>query len=290
MKILVIGGTGFLGFHLVNFLESKGHKVQIFDKKLGHFKNKRKKVILGDINNFGKISKAIKNQDIVFNFAAISDIGESISNPIGTAKNNILGNISILDLCVKYKIKKFIFASTIYVHSNQGSFYRVSKQSSELFIAEYKKRYGLNYSIIRFGSVFGPKASKKNGLSKIVHKAFREKKLYYSGTKNAVRRFVYVKDAVRETAEIIKNKYNGKNILITGSNQIKITEVLKKVAKIAKLRKKPTFGNLKNEGHYDISPYNYTPIKDTKIKIKNTITLKKAILELIKEIKHEKRN
>tara|TARA_A100000164_G_scaffold374918_1_gene408876 strand:- start:213 stop:1085 length:873 start_codon:yes stop_codon:yes gene_type:complete len=290
MKILVIGGTGFLGFHLVKFLKSKGHKVKIFDKKIGHFKNKREKVVLGDINNFGKLSKAIKNQDIVFNFAAISDIGESISNPIGTAKNNILGNISILDLCVKHKIKKFIFASTIYVHSNQGSFYRVSKQSSELFIAEYKKRYGLNYSIIRFGSVFGPKASKKNGLTKIVHKALREKKIYYSGTKNAVRSFIYVKDAVRKTAEMIKNKYNGKNILITGSNQIKITEVLKEVAKITKIRKKPTFGNLQNEGHYDISPYNYAPIKDTKIKTKNTITLKKAILELIEEIKHEKRN
>ncbi len=290
MKILVIGGTGFLGYHLVEFLESKGHKVKIFDKKIGHFKNKRKKVILGDINNFAKIAKAIKNQDIVYNFAAISDIGESISNPIGTAKNNILGNLTILDLCVKNKIKKFIFASTIYVHSNQGSFYRISKQSSELFIAEYKKRYGLNYSIIRFGSVFGPKASKKNGLSKIIYKALKERKIYYSGTKNAARRFIYVKDAVRKTADVINKKYNGKNILITGSKQLKITKVLQEVADITKLRKKPVFGNLKHAGHYDITPYSYVPIKDTKIAIKNTITLKKAILELIEEIKNEKRD
>ncbi len=290
MKILVIGGTGFLGYHLVKYLEKQGHKVSILDKKKGHFKKENNKIILGDINNFRKLSKIIKNQDIVYNFAAISDIGESIKNPIGTAKNNILGNLLVLDLCVKNKVKKFIFASTIYVHSNQGSFYRVSKQASELFITEYKKRYGLDYSIIRFGSVFGPKGSKKNGLSKIISKALKEKKIYYSGTKNAVRRFIYVKDAVRLTAEIIKKKYNGKNILITGNSQIKITKVLKEVAKITKINKKPIFGNLKNEGHYDISPYNYTPIKDTKIKIKNTITLKKAILELIEEIKNEKRN
>ena len=149
MKILVLGGSGFLGFHLVKFLEKKNHKVTVFDKSKGHFKNENRKIILGNINNYKKLSKAIKGQDVVYNFAAISDIGDSIKKPIETAENNILGNLYILDLCVKYQIKKFIFASTIYVHSNQGRIYRVSKQSSELFIAEYKKRFGLDYSIIR---------------------------------------------------------------------------------------------------------------------------------------------
>jgi len=285
MKILVLGGSGFIGFHLVKFLEKQGHRVTIFDKSKGHFKSESKKIVLGDINNYKKLSKVIKGQDIVYNFAAISDIGDSIKNPIGTAKSNILGNLFILDLCIKYKIKKFIFASTIYVHSNQGSFYRVSKQSSELFISEYKKRFGLDYSIIRFGSVFGPKASKRNGLSKIINKAIKNKKIYYSGTKNAVRSFLYVKDAARMSAEILKKKYNGKNLLLTGSSQIKITKVLKEVAKVMKLNKKPVFGNKKNEGHYDKNPYNYVPLKDKKFKIKNSITLKDGINELIKELK-----
>ena len=290
MQILLIGGSGFLGFHLVNFLEKSGHKVTIFDKKVGHFKNKRKKIILGDINNYKKLSSVIRNKDIVYNFAAISDIGESMINPIQTTKSNILGNVTILDLCVKHRVKKFIFASTIYVNSNQGSFYRVSKQSSELFIEEYHKRYRLNYSIIRFGSVFGPKSSKKNGLTKIINKALKEKKIHYSGTKKAIRRFIYVKDAAYASAEIIKKKYNSKNLLLTGNKPIKIIKVLDQVSKILKIKKKFTFGNLTDKGHYDVSPYSYVPKKDDKIRIKSTITLKEGILELIKEIKNEKRN
>ena len=209
MKILIIGGAGFLGFHLVTYLEKIGHKVKVFDKSKGHFKNSKKKIILGDINDYKKLRSVIRNQDVVYNLAAISDIGDLITNPIGTTKSNILANVFILDLCVKFKIKKFIFASTIYVHSNQGSFYRVSKQSSELFVEEYNKRYGLNYSIIRFGSVFGPKASKKNGLTRIINTAIKKNKIYYNGTKRAIRRFIYVKDAARGSAEVLK-----KNIII----------------------------------------------------------------------------
>lgn len=292
MNILVIGGAGFLGSHLVDCLEKAGHKVTIYDKNYGHFKKKdKKKIIIGDINNYHKLSKAIKNKDIVYNYAAISDIGETILKPIQTTKNNILANVVILDLCVKFKIKKFIFASTIYVHSSQGSFYKVSKQSSELFIEEYFKKFGLKYSIIRFGSVFGPRASKKNGLSKIIHKALAEKKIFYSGTKKAVRKFIHVKDAARGSVEALKSKYNNKNLLLTGNNAIKIIEVLKNVSKILNIKKKPTFSNSTSEGHYNITPYSYVPKKDLKIKIKNTISLKDGILELIKDIKkNEQKN
>mgnify|MGYP006076400317 CR=1 FL=1 len=292
MNILVIGGAGFLGSHLVDYLEKAKHRVTIYDKNYGHFKKKdKKKIILGDINNYNKLSRVIKNKDVVYNYAAISDIGETIFNPIQTTKNNILANVLILNLCVKFKIKKFIFASTIYVHSSQGSFYKVSKQSSELFIEEYYKKFGLNYSIIRFGSVFGPRASKKNGLSKIIHKALVEKKIFYSGTKKAVRKFIYVKDAARGGVEVLKKKYNNKNLLLTGNSSTKITDVLKKISLILKIKKKPTFSNSISEGHYNISPYSYIPKKDLKMKIKNTISLKDGIFELIKDIKkNEQKN
>ena len=118
-----------------------------------------------------------------------------------------------------------------------------------------------------------------------------EKKIFYSGTKKAVRKFIYVKDAARGGVEVLKKKYNNKNLLLTGNSSTKITDVLKKISLILKIKKKPTFSNSISEGHYNISPYSYIPKKDLKMKIKNTISLKDGIFELIKDIKkNEQKN
>ena len=77
---------------------------------------------------FNEVNKAIKGNDLVFNFAGLSDIDDANKDPIGTVKSNILGNTNILESCRKRKVSRFIFASTVYVYSNLGGFYRVSKQ------------------------------------------------------------------------------------------------------------------------------------------------------------------
>ena len=90
----------------------------------------------------------------------------------------LLENINILDACRSYKIKRYIFASSIYVYSNQGGFYRASKQSSEIFIEEFSKNYNIPYTILRYGSIYGPRSDIKNGVYKIVHDALKNKKPY----------------------------------------------------------------------------------------------------------------
>ena len=144
MKILIIGGSGFLGSYVADELFRKGHKVILFDKKKSKRANKKIKIIIGDIQNHFILKKAIKGVDVVYNFAAIADIGEALRKPIQTVKTNILGVVNILEICKKYKIKRVVFASSIYVHSQQGGFYRASKQAAELYIEEYSKQHGLN--------------------------------------------------------------------------------------------------------------------------------------------------
>lgn len=175
MKILIFGGAGFLGSHLATSLIQKGHNVTIFDKYFEKIKVKKIKIIKGDILNYKKVKKTIKDQDIVFNFAAISDIEESIKKPLLTAKINIIGNMNVASACVENKVKKMIFASSIYVHSSQGGFYRVSKQSSELFLEEYYKWNKLNYTTLRFGTIYGKNSSNENGLKKIIFTAIKKK-------------------------------------------------------------------------------------------------------------------
>ena len=283
MKIIIFGGCGFLGKQLAFELLRIGHKVTIFDRSKNKAKFKNIKFISGDILNKYNVTRAVQSHDVVFNFAALSDIEESIQNPISAADINIIGNINIALACIKYKVKKLIFASTIYVHSNQGGFYKVSKQSSELFLEEYYKRKKLPYSILRFGTIYGPGSNKNNGLKKIVYNAIKKKKLIYSGSSKAKRRFLHVDDAIKACIKIISSKYNNKNLLITGDKIFKLTSVMKIVKEIFQIKSKIKYLNKKGSGHYNESPYSYIPRKDENFFIKS----KKNLVAGIKELKDE---
>ena len=152
MKILVIGGSGFIGTHLVNCLNEEGHDVTVYDLKKSKNISANQKYIIGNILDEEKLDDAIKNVEYVYLFASIADIEVASENPSKTAKINIIGTINTLESCKKHKIKKIIFASSVYVYSRQGGFYRCSKQSAEIFIEEYYKAYNLNYTIFRYGS------------------------------------------------------------------------------------------------------------------------------------------
>ena len=285
MKILIFGGNGFLGLQLAKKLSEIDHKVTIFDKNLKSIKSRKIKFINGDILNKKRVDKAVAGQDIVFNFAAVSDIEESIKNPLDSAKINIIGNINVALACVKKKVKKLIFASTIYVHSSQGGFYKVSKKSSEMFLEEFFKRYKLKYTILRFGTIYGKTSSEKNGLKKIIFSAFKYKKLEYSGTKKAQRRYLHVNDAVDACIKIINKKYDKENILITGKKIIKVKKILDIVSNKLNLKKKYFFKNIRGSGHYDTDPYTYKIPKEKKFFFKSQIDIEDGISELINQFK-----
>jgi len=283
MKIIILGGNGFLGSHLAEKLTFLGHKVTIFDNFVKKKKSKKINYISGNILDLKKLNRAISKKDVVFNFAAVSDIEESINKPKLTADINIVGNINAIECAIRHKIKKYIFASTIYVHSSQGGFYKVSKQSSELFLEEYYKRKKLPYSILRFGTIYGPGSNKNNGLKKIVYNAIKKKKLIYSGSSKAKRRFLHVDDAIKACIKIISSKYNNKNLLITGDKIFKLTSVMKIVKEIFQIKSKIKYLNKKGSGHYNESPYSYIPRKDENFFIKS----KKNLVAGIKELKDE---
>ena len=171
-NVLVIGGSGFIGSHLADQLtNTKKYNVTIFDNHESKWKKDNQKFILGDILDFKLLCETINGHDIVYNFAASADLDYLIRQPQQSVTTNILGNVNILEACIKSKIKKFIYASSMYVYSRQGSFYRCSKQSSELYIEEYHKLYNLNYTILRYGSLYGPRSNQSNSIYRIIKKS-----------------------------------------------------------------------------------------------------------------------
>ena len=139
--VTVIGGSGFLGSEVSKELIKKNYQVKIFDKKKPKFSHKNLKYINGDILNKNELEKVIKNSLYVFNFAGIADLDYGVSQPTKSIEQNVLATVNMLAFCKKYRVNRFIFASTIYVYSSKGGFYRCSKQAAENYIEEYQKKF-----------------------------------------------------------------------------------------------------------------------------------------------------
>ena len=104
MRIVVLGGGGFIGSHVADVLSKKGHKVTIFDKKKSKWMKASQKMVIGNILNYQTLEKVIKKNQIVYNFAALADLDLAMEEPIITAKTNILGTVQALNLSKKYNI------------------------------------------------------------------------------------------------------------------------------------------------------------------------------------------
>ena len=285
MKIVVLGGSGFVGSHVADELSKKGHKVKIFDKKKSKWLRQDQKMYIGNILNTKDLERAIKDADVVFNCAALADIDRALKEPVNTVKVNILGTVKALELCCKYNIKRFIQASTIYVNSSEGGFYRSSKKAAEDYVREYKKNYNLSYTIIRFGSLYGRRADDTNGVRKIIKRAIAKGKLTYVGNRKSVREYINISDAAKACCEILKNKYKNKHIILTGTKKIKVFDFLNRLSKILNISQKIEFRNLKFAGHYIAIPYTYKPEKGVKFVFKSTSNFYKKLPQLVNEIK-----
>ena len=288
MKIVITGGSGFVGSHVADELSKSGHQVTIFDKKKSKWLRQDQKMCIGNILNTKDLERAIKDADVVFNCAALADIDRALKEPVNTVKVNILGTVKALELCCKYNIKRFIQASTIYVNSSEGGFYRSSKKAAEDYVEEYKKIHDLNYTIVRFGSLYGQRSDDTNGVRIIVKNAIINDQISYTGSRKTVRSYIHILDAAKACVDTLKKKYKNKHVIITGNKEIKMTMFLKKLSKILNISKKINFQNKKIIGHYETTPFTYKFKRGQIFKHKFSIDIYDGIVQLINEIKNEK--
>ena len=290
MKIIVTGGSGFLGSHVADELSKRGHEVTIFDKKKSKWIRPEQKMYIGDILNANDLENVIKGADVVFHFAALADIDEALKNPIKTANINISGTVLALELSHKHKVKRFVHASTIYVNSKDGGFYRCSKKAAEDYVEEYHNTFGLNYTILRFGSLYGERSDNSNGVTSIINRAINTGEVSYPGSKNSVREYIHINDAAKASADILKEKFKNKYIILTGKKKIKVYDLLKILAKILKTSKNIKFLDKKLLGHYTISPFTYKPKTGKKFFFSSNIDFEKSLLGLVKILKKQRLN
>ncbi len=289
MKVTVFGGSGFLGSHVCDKLTDAGHDVTIFDIKSSPWLKSGQTMITGDILDENAVNKAVEKASVVFNFAGIADIGEANERPADTVRYNILGNSIVLEACYKAGVERYIFASSVYVYSGSGGFYRCSKQACELYIETYNETYGLNYTILRYGSLYGPRADEKNAIYNFVLQALKDNKISYFGSPESLREYIHVEDAALASIEILKPEYSNKSIVLTGHQPMEVGNVLKMISEMLGKDINFEFERDQNNAHYEITPYSFNPKVGMKLASPLHFDLGQGILRVIEDV-HKKLN
>ena len=259
LKVIVFGGSGFLGSHVCDKLSDYGHEVTIFDLQNSSFKRENQRMIQGNILDEDAVKKAVLGHDVVYNFAGYADLDTASANPRATTELNLIGNNNIIEASLVANIKQFVYASTIYVFSEVGGFYRCSKQAAENYLEEYNRRNGLNYTILRYGTLYGPRADERNSIYKYLKKALYEGKIHLHSTGEEIREYIHVRDAAKISARILSQEYFNKRFVLTGHQAIPLKQTMKMIQEILKKPVEITYDSESVGDHYEITPYSFVP-------------------------------
>ena len=287
-KAVVVGGSGFIGSHVADHLSDAGFKVTIFDKTPSLYLREDQEMIIGDIQESKSLNQAFANAELVYNFAALSDLNQAIEQPIKTLNINVLGNLNVMEACRTHGVKRFIYASTVYVHSREGGFYRCSKQASEAYIEEYKEKFGLDYTILRYGSLYGPRADDTNGLYRIVKTALETGVIRYHGDVNTMREYIHVDDAAKASLDVLQEEFKNQSVVLTGQEPMKVFDMLMMLSEILGFPSESVeFVEDKYAGHYVRTPYAFQPKLGKKYIPSLHVDLGQGLVQIINDLSAE---
>ena len=288
-KVLVIGGSGFMGSHTADELSARGYEVTIFDCVVSPYLQLNQKMIVGDVFDNDQLERALKDVDIVYYFAGVADIGDAKGNPEHTIQMNVMGVSLVLSASVKAKIDRFVYASTMYVYSSHGSFYRASKQCAETIIEAYNEEFDLDFTLLRYGSLYGPRAQEWNGLRKYVEQVVSEKKLDYRGTGKERREYIHASDAARLSVDVLDEVHKNRAITLTGSQVLDSATLIDMIFEIADVEYNAIFSKDNvDKSHYETTPYRYTPKRAMKLVPSEFVDIGQGILDIVEEVSNRK--
>lgn len=230
MKILVTGGAGFIGSHITDKYVEEGHEVAIIDNlSVGKKRwiNEKATFYNVDIEDKERVEEVFKDfePDVINHHAAHNDAMGSLEDPVKDAETNIVGSINVLEIARDYDIKKIIYASsgglsygepqnipTSEEHEMKPSYpYGISKHSVEHYLELYRDLYNLKFVVLRYASVYGPRAT--GGVIKNFLEAVEDEEqpvIFGDGTQT--RDFIHVKDIASANFLALKNGSGEYNI------------------------------------------------------------------------------
>lgn len=289
-SILIFGGSGFIGFSLVINLHEQGY-ASIY---IGDIKPPKEPLPQGvfyikcDITDENSVASLFQESSpqVVYNLAGFANLDRAIKFPRTTMELNVLGNINVLDESVKSGVELFVYASSAYAMNDKGSFYGISKLTSEKIVEEYYKQHNLNYSILRYGSIYAAVDFDNNYLFQLVKSAIDTGGIMHKGDGEELREYVHVKDVAELSVKVLENKelWNT-SLMLTGNERMKRKELFQMIKEIignSKLKIQYLDDGYSN--HYKFTPYSFQGTSAKKITANPHYDMGQGILECVQKV------
>jgi len=284
MRMMITGGSGFLGSHIADAASAAGHQVVVFDLKPSPWLRPDQTMVIGSILDPATVEAAMAGCQAVYHLAALADINEAVHRPQDTVEINIIGTLNLLEAACRHGLERFIFSSSIYVYSNHGSFYRTTKQACEHLIHDYHEQFGLNYTVLRFGSLYGLRADASNGVYRLLRQALDQRRIDYIGTGDEVREYIHVLDAAGMSVDILDPEFANQFIHLTGHERMTSRDMLYMIREIMGGDIDIKLQGVGQAHHYQQTPYSYTPKLGQRLTRRPPIDLEAGLLDCLHQL------
>jgi UDP-glucose 4-epimerase len=249
MKIIVAGGSGFIGSHVVDVLLDQGHEVLIYDLDAPRY-GQSCSYVRGDIRDIDRMVRVIENGDIVYLLAAEANVNRFYESPVFSNDITANGALSVLEAAHRKKAARVILASTEWVYGSlpdaheevvteetpytesPDHLYTSSKIASELYCKNYLRLYGVNYTIMRYGIPFGERARPETVTPIFIRKLLQDEEITIDGDGGQTRQFIYVKDLAKGNAACLKPAAENQIININGKEAISVLQIVRTLEKL----------------------------------------------------------
>ena len=247
MNIGVIGGSGFIGSHLVDKLLEHGHEVTVFDIKKPHRDDLAHINI--DITDLSKTTIALTGSyDVVYLLAAMADVNDVYKNPVEAGEINVMAVGNILEAARRNEIRRVILASTVWLYEmaidsevteetplspdRVNHVYTASKLGAELYCHAYQKLYAQDSTILRYGIPYGPRARAGTVIAIFIRKALNHEPITILGDGSQYRNFIYVEDLALGNVAALKTVASNQTYNLDGNRPVTIKEIAETVQKL----------------------------------------------------------
>jgi UDP-glucose 4-epimerase len=246
MRVLVTGGSGFIGSHVVDKLRARGYKPVIYDLRPSPWHDGSVETVLGSITDRESLERALHSCDAVAHLAAVADVNDVHAEPEDAERVNARGTVTVLEAARRAGVKRIVYASTIWVYSDcledavdedtllpaPSHLYTSTKLAGELYCKAYQELYGIDYTILRFGIPYGPRAREAAVIPAFVGKALAGQPLTLAGDGSQSRRFVYVEDLADGVALALSDVARNRVYNLASDENVTVRRIAESVSEL----------------------------------------------------------